>query len=171
MRKDIFIKKRNSKYTADLYFNEKKISCLVGLAGIGHKSKEGDCITPIGTYTLNTVYYRKDKVKNIKTDMPLKIINKDTGWCTDSNSLSYNKEIKLPFNGKHESLYRVDECYDIIITTSFNTYPTKPDAGSAIFIHCIGKNTYTEGCIALDKIFLKSMLEYIDSKTKIIVEI
>ena len=170
MKKNILVKRINSKYIADLYFNEKKISCFIGSSGIGFKSKEGDCITPIGSFDLNSVYYRKDRVQNIKTKFPLKIINKDMGWCTDSNSLSYNKEIKLPFNGDHELLYRVDECYDILITTSYNTSPTKPNAGSAIFIHCIGTNKYTEGCIALRKENLISLLENIDKSTKIIIK-
>ena len=46
------------------------------------------------------------------------------GWCDDSRSKDYNKEIKFPFNYRAEKLYRSDNIYDIIIEIDYNKHPT-----------------------------------------------
>ena len=48
----------------------------MGSRGIGQKTREGDKVTPIGTFEFSEVYYRPDKVKYLKTCLPLKKINK-----------------------------------------------------------------------------------------------
>jgi len=37
-----------------------------------------------------------------------KILNKNMGWCDDSKSKKYNKEISFPFKYGAEKLYRND---------------------------------------------------------------
>ena len=62
----------------ELVHNNIQCECFVGSRGIGKKTREGDKVTPIGTYMFSEVYYRPDKVKYLKTCLPLKKINKIT---------------------------------------------------------------------------------------------
>jgi L,D-peptidoglycan transpeptidase YkuD (ErfK/YbiS/YcfS/YnhG family) len=145
-----------------------KFKCALGKAGIGKKDKEGDNITPKGTYKIVKIYYRADKIKKISVKLKLITINKKIGWCDDPKSKFYNQEIKLPSKYSHEKLYRKDSIYDIIIVINYNINPIIKNKGSAIFIH-IAKKKYgkTQGCIALRKIHLLSILEKMKKNTKI----
>ena len=152
------------------YFRYKdlKFKCALGKAGIGKKNKEGDNITPKGTYKIVKIYYRKDKIKKITSKIKLIKINKNMGWCDDPKSKFYNQEIRLPSKYSHEKFYRKDYIYDIIIVLDYNINPTLKNKGSAIFIH-IAKNKYikTQGCIALKKRHLIKILDKINKNTKI----
>ena len=46
-----------------LYYKYYKLKCVVGKSGITNNKKEGDLSTPKGIYKINTLYYRKDKIK------------------------------------------------------------------------------------------------------------
>ena len=50
-----------------LIFDDYRVKCAIGKRGIKIKKKEGDLITPKGTYSLSKLLYRKDRVKNLKT--------------------------------------------------------------------------------------------------------
>ncbi len=78
------------------------------------KKKEGDNITPLGTFKISKIYYRKDRIKKIFSKFKLIEIKKNMGWCDDSKSKNYNKLIKLPSKFHHEKLYRKDNLYDIL---------------------------------------------------------
>ena len=93
------------------------------------------------------------------------------GWCDDSNSKNYNKEIKLPNRYSAEHLYRRDRIYDILINIKYNQNPIRKNKGSAIFLHLTNKKYKpTKGCIGiLKKDFLK-ILPSIKFKTKIIIK-
>ena len=56
----------NNKYIS---FNNYKVKCSVGKRGIGKKKKEGDLITPKGSFKIKNILYRKDRIKNIKTKL------------------------------------------------------------------------------------------------------
>ena len=63
--------------------------------------------TPKGTYSLGKLYFRADRIKKIKTKLPIKIIKKNMGWCHLSKGKKYNKEIKIKNNNNNfEKLYR-----------------------------------------------------------------
>ena len=89
------------------------------------------------------------------------------GWCNDSNSTYYNKEIKTNKNVRHEKLYRKDHKYDLFILIKYNFYNSKKNKGSAIFIHLTKNYKSTAGCIALKKKDLLILLRLINKKTKI----
>ena len=149
-----------------LTFNNYKVKCALGKRGIGIKKKEGDQITPRGSYKIKGILYRRDKIKNLSTKLIKKAINKKMGWCDDPKSKKYNQLIKLPSKFNFEKLYRNDELYDIIIILNFNTNPVKKNKGSAIFIH-IAKNNYspTKGCIAIKRNDIKKLVREISRKT------
>ena len=151
-----------------LQYKNLKFRCALGKAGIGVKKIEGDNVTPRGIFKITKIYYRSDKIKNIKTSLRKIEIKKNMGWCDDSNSNFYNKEIKLPSKFNHEKLYRQDNLYDIVAVLDYNMNPVIKSKGSAIFIHIASKSyKKTEGCIALKKKHIIKMLSQIKKTTKI----
>ena len=150
-----------------LIHNKIRYKCAIGKKGITKKKKEGDKKTPAGVFTLGKVFYRKDKVKNLKTNLNKYVIKKNMVWCDDPNSKSYNKLI-FTNNKKKEKLYRKDNLYNIIVVINYNIRPTIKNKGSAIFIHLAKKNyNGTMGCIGLKKNDLLNILKTVTKKTKI----
>ena len=156
------------KESGHLTFKNLKFRCALGKAGIGKKIREGDSITPRGIFKLVKVFYRADKIKNLKTPLKKIRIKKNMGWCDDPKSKFYNKLIILPINFGCEKLYRSDRLYDLVVVLNYNLNPIIKNKGSAIFIH-VAKKTFkkTEGCIALNKENLINLLSVIRKNTKI----
>ena len=150
-----------------LTYNKLKVKCAIGKKGIGYKRKEGDLITPLGEFNIKYILYRKDRVK-ISTKLKKKVIKKNMGWCDDPKSSHYNKLVKLPFDYKHEKLYKNENIYDIILVLNYNMNPIKKNQGSAIFIH-VAKNNFkrTKGCVAIKKISLIKLIKKINPYTKV----
>lgn len=153
----ILIKKKN------LIFKDYRLKCALGKRGIGEKKKEGDSITPIGLFKIKYIFYRKDRIKNLKTVLKKKIIKKNQGWCNDSRSEKYNKLIKYPFNFNSEKLYRKDNIYDIIMVLNYNMNPIRKKKGSAIFIHIAKKKLCKNGRLCCYK---KKRNDKINSQNK-----
>ena len=155
----------NSGY---LKYKNLKFRCAVGKAGIRKKRKEGDNITPKGTYKIIRIYCRKDRIRQVKSKIKICRINKKIGWCDDPRSKKYNQLIKLPNKFRHEKFYRKDHLYDLIIVLNYNMRPVIKNKGSAIFIHLAKRNYYpTKGCIALSKNNLLMILNKINKNTRI----
>ena len=153
-----------------LTYKNLKFKCTLGKAGINVKKKEGDNITPLGTYKISKVYYRKDRIKKLFSKYKLIEIKKSMAWCDDSESKNYNKLIKLPSKFSHEKFFRKDKIYDLIIPLNYNTKNIKKNKGSAIFIHVANKKfSPTKGCIALKKEDLICLIKNIkNNKIKIL---
>ena len=153
----------NNKFIS---YNNYKAKCAVGKRGISIKKKEGDFITPKGTFKIKEIFYRKDRVQNLITRLKKTVIRKNMGWCDDPKSKKYNKLIYFPFKYSAEKLYRRENIYDIILVLNFNMNPVKKNKGSAIFIHVAKKNFQpTQGCIALNKSELIKLLRSIKKNT------
>jgi L,D-peptidoglycan transpeptidase YkuD (ErfK/YbiS/YcfS/YnhG family) len=151
-----------------IYISDYKLKCSIGKRGIRKKIKEGDKITPKGTYKFKCLLYRKDRVFNIKTSLKKSVIKKNMGWCDDSKSKYYNKLIKLPSSFRYEKLYRKEKTYDLILVLNYNMAPIKKGKGSAIFIHVANKDySPTDGCIGLNIKDLKVFLKEINKKSRI----
>ena len=159
------------KDKATLVFDDFIFRCVIGVKGITKKKVEGDKKTPIGTFSLGNLYYRKDR--NIKPLTKLKCIpiKNNMGWCDDVNSKKYNQEISFPFKYSAEKLFKKNNTYDIFINIKYNQSPITKGKGSAIFLHLSTKNYKpTKGCVAiLKKDFLK-ILPLINKKTKILIK-
>lgn len=149
-----------------LIIDEFRLKCCIGKNGLNSYKKEGDNTTPKGTFHLNKLYYRKDRVDLIKCKIKKKIITKDMAWCDDPNHKEYNKEIFNHKKKNKESFYRKDHQYDYLITISHNNKRI-PNKGSAIFLHLTNNYKPTAGCIALKKKDFEILLKLIDQKTKI----
>ena len=90
------------------------------------------------------------------------------GWCNDSRSKNYNKEINFPFKYGAEKLYRKDKIYDLFINIKYNFNPVIKEKGSVIFLHITDdKYKPTKGCIAIKKRDFLKILPLINNKTKI----
>ena len=158
----------NKKY---LTFKNYKAKCAIGKRGINYKRKEGDLITPIGSYKIKYILYRKDRVKKPQTSIKKIIIKKNMGWCDDPTSRKYNQLIKLPSIFSYEKLYKKENIYDIILVLNYNTNPIIKEKGSAIFIHVTGKKyKKTEGCIAVNKIQLLKIIRKLKNNTRVLIE-
>ena len=151
-----------------LVYKGYKIKCSVGKSGISSMKKEGDLSTPKGVFKLGSLYYRKDRINTPKCKIKKRILLKKMGWCNDSKSKNYNKEIKFPFKYKAERLYRKDGIYDLFINIKYNFRPVIKKKGSAIFLH-LSDDRYkpTEGCVAITKKDFLKILPLITKDTKI----
>ena len=151
-----------------LLYKDYKLKCAIGKSGITSFKKEGDFSTPKGTFKLGKLYYRKDRIETLKYNLKKKIIKKNMGWCDDSRSRKYNKEINLPTKFRAEKLYRKDKIYDLFINIEYNYKPTKKNKGSAIFLHLANKKYRpTKGCIAISKKDFLKLISSIKKNTKI----
>lgn len=142
--------------------------CAIGPAGIADKQREGDGVTPRGTFPIREIFYRADRVKNIQTTLPLWKIERDDGWCDAPDDPMYNRLVKLPYPASAETMWREDRLYDIVAVIGFNDDPVYSGKGSAIFLH-YAKPDYspTAGCIALAREDLLEALEQLRPGDKI----
>lgn len=53
----------------NLYLNDYKLKCTVGKRGITGKKKEGDKKTPKGSFKFVSLFYRKDRIKKVKSNL------------------------------------------------------------------------------------------------------
>tara|TARA_X000000950_G_scaffold52675_1_gene62439 strand:- start:147 stop:638 length:492 start_codon:yes stop_codon:yes gene_type:complete len=150
-----------------LIHNKKRYKCALGKNGIAKRKKEGDKKTPAGIFSLGKVYYRKDKIRNLKTNLKKIVIKKKMAWCDDPNNKFYNK-LTFTNDKSKEKLYRKDNLYNIIVVINYNIKPIIKNKGSAIFIHLARKNySGTMGCIGLKKKDLLDILKTVKKRTKI----
>ena len=154
-----------------LLYKGYKLKCSIGKMGTTNSKKEGDLSTPKGLFELGILYYRKDRIKLIKCKIKKKVIKKSMGWCNDTRSKKYNREISFPFRYKSEKLYRSDKIYDIFINIKYNYSPVYKGKGSAIFLHLANKKyKATKGCIAIQKKDFLKILPLVNNNTKILIK-
>ena len=153
-----------------LLYKGYKLKCSIGKSGVKNFKKEGDLATPRGLFKLGLLYYRKDRIKSIKSIIKKKIIKKNMGWCDDINSKKYNQEISFPFKYQAEKLYRKNNIYDVFINIRYNHSPIIKGKGSAIFLHLSSKQYKpTQGCVGIMKKDFLKILPLITRKTKILI--
>ena len=159
----IFLKNKHTLQIDDFYFK-----CCIGKNGVTRRKKEGDYKTPLGIFTIEELFFRKDRIKKPKTSLEVIEIKKSMGWCDDINHPSkYNQLIKINNKIKHEKLRRNDNKYDLLIPISYNRKNPKIGLGSCIFIHLTKDYKSTAGCIALKKKDFLIMLKLIKKNSKI----
>ena len=159
----IYLKNKHTLQVDDFFFK-----CCIGKNGLSKLKVEGDKRTPIGIFKLGNLYFRKDRIRRLKSNFKTFKINKFTGWCDDTKSKKYyNKLIKVNKKLKHEKLFRKDYKYDLLIPIKYNFKKRVLGKGSCIFLHLTKNYKPTAGCIALNKKDFMVMLKLINSKTKI----
>lgn len=137
-------------------------TCAIGKGGMvaANDKREGDGASPIGRWPIRRVYYRPDRLAPVETDLPVIALTPTDGWCDAPDDPAYNRKITRPYAASHETLWREDHVYDIIVELGHNDSPPVPGLGSAVFLH-VAKPDYspTQGCIALALDDLKAVLK------------
>ena len=140
-------------------FEDREYPCALGEAGIRRTKREGDGATPTGAFKLRRAFFRADRVPEPMSQLPVRALSLEDGWCDDPSHRSYNRLVALPFAGSHEILWRDDGLYDVIIVIGHNDDPPRAPFGSAIFVHCASADyAPTKGCIALARPALIELL-------------
>jgi L,D-peptidoglycan transpeptidase YkuD (ErfK/YbiS/YcfS/YnhG family) len=131
----------------------------VGKAGVRVDKREGDGATPAGSFPLLFGMYRSDRVGLPATMLPMMPLLESHAWVDDAQDPSYNRLVELPYPAHAERLWRVDAIYDLLFVVGYNINPTRPGAGSAIFLH-IARSDFrpTAGCVAVDRGVLLRLL-------------
>ena len=153
-----------------LQIDEFKFNCCIGKKGSTTNKKEGDKKTPKGTFQIENLYFREDRIKKPLTLLKCIKIKKNMGWCDDiSFPKKYNKLIKIEKKIRHEKLKRKDNKYNLLIPIKYNFKKPIAGMGSCIFIHLTKNYKPTAGCIALKEKDFLIMLKLLkkDSKIKI----
>lgn len=151
-----------------LKINGFSFKCCVGKKGFTKNKIEGDFKTPIGTFKIEHLYYRKDRLQKPLTSLKCIKIKSNMGWCDDINYKNkYNKLINIQPTINHEKLFRHDNKYDLFIPIKYNFKKRITGKGSCIFIHLTKNYFPTTGCIALKKKDFLIMLKIIKKNTKI----
>ncbi|MBF0593394.1 MAG: L,D-transpeptidase family protein, partial [Candidatus Omnitrophica bacterium] len=131
-----------------------------GLAPAGEK-REGDGRSPSGMFPLRTAF---GKAEVIKTGLHYRRVNSDDFWVDDPASADYNRWVQgVPKAASYEKMLRSDGLYDVGAVIEYNTDPVVPGNGSAIFMHIWleGGTKPTSGCVALDRIQLLRLLDWL----------
>ena len=151
-----------------LTYNDLAFDCALGKGGITPAKREGDHASPEGRFALRKLLYRADRVAKPETRLPAQEIGPHDGWCDDPDHEAYNRPVRLPFGARHEILWREDALYDLVVILGHNDDPVVKGAGSCIFMH-VAREDYgpTEGCVALEKTDLLTLLAVIESDTAI----
>ena len=106
----IFVKNKHT-----LQIDEFKFKCCVGKKGLTNNKKEGDKKTPRGTFKIENLYFRKDRLKKPSTSLKCIEIKKNMGWCDDIHfPKKYNKLIKIEKRVGHEKILREDHKLSLI---------------------------------------------------------
>ncbi len=140
---------------------------FIGKNGLG-KEKEGDSKTPVGDFGIIQAFGIK---QNPGTSIDYLKVN-ENHYCCDEKCEFYNKIIDVAaMNHKCKGEHIIDYSpqYHYAFFLDYNKEGIYPK-GSAIFMHCKGKKTYTAGCIAVSESEMIFILRHIDKNTRIIIE-
>ena len=124
-------------------------------------------ITPGGIYTVGKGFYIDEKPD---TTYDMFRITDKTYWVTDPGSKSYNKLVEGTENkdwSKAEHMITSEKSYKYGLVTNYNVFDTDETRASAIFVCC--GNSPTEGSIALPDDVMKTILEWLDDNSIVMI--
>lgn len=140
---------------------------FIGKNGATTNKHEGDGFTPIGEFSIGLLLGTHNKICNPNYNYTK--INSNMYWVDDCNSNYYNQLVDITNvtkdwnSAEHLIDFPIQYEYLLEIKSNPNNIPNR---GSAIFLHC-SNNTSTHGCVAINKNDMKTLVNNIDSKTKI----
>jgi L,D-peptidoglycan transpeptidase YkuD (ErfK/YbiS/YcfS/YnhG family) len=147
------------------------LRCALGRGGVRADKQEGDGATPQGKWRMRALLFRPDRITRTPlTNLPIRSLRAEDGWCDDAADPLYNRPVKLPFRARAEHLWREDGIYDLIVVLGYNDDPPVPGKGSAIFLH-IARSDYspTDGCIAVGQEDLLAIAASADTGSSVVV--
>jgi L,D-peptidoglycan transpeptidase YkuD (ErfK/YbiS/YcfS/YnhG family) len=135
------------------------VPAAIGRSGRSILKREGDGATPIADMKLLYGFTRGDRVRFLRTALPMRHIRKDMLWCDQPDDPNYNRLVKAPFMPSHEELRRGDGLYDVCLMLDWNVSSRRRNRGSAIFFHLIRPGYEpTAGCVAVSLRDMKRIL-------------
>ncbi len=145
---------------------------FIGKNGLG-KTQEGDGMTPVGTFTFNRAF-------GIAPDPGCAIryvqADEDTYWSGDVNEgMHYNELVSLkdlPELDRDNSEHILDYPYEYqyCLNISYNADGT-PNAGSAIFLHCLGdRKPRTGGCVAIPMDQMYFVMQHVSPDCVVVID-
>jgi L,D-peptidoglycan transpeptidase YkuD (ErfK/YbiS/YcfS/YnhG family) len=144
------------------------VPVALGRGGIKANKREGDGATPRGVFRLKRLWWRADRHPRPRTQLPVRRIRSDDGWCEDPRDRHYNRPVRVPKDSTADRLARNDRLYDFIIEIDHNTRPRIAGRGSAVFVH-IARDGFgpTAGCVSLKLPSLRHLLARVGPRTRI----
>lgn len=135
------------------------VPCALGRSGLTRFKREGDGATPVGRFELLAAHWRADRALPPVGPLALSPIRHDDGWCDDPTDGRYNRPVRLPCPGSHETMHRDDGLYDMVVVLDANLRRRVIGRGSAIFFH-VARDGFepTAGCVALRPADLRRVL-------------
>ena len=146
------------------------VRCALGRNGITADKVEGDGCTPTGRFPARRLFYRPDRVRDLACRLPMQPMSPGDGWCDDPGDSAYNRLITRPYLGRHETMWREDALYDLVLVIGHNDDPVVPGKGSAVFLH-LAQPDYapTEGCVAFARADFIALLQAMAPTTSIVI--
>ncbi len=135
----------------------------------GPEKREGDRKSPAGLFPLGPVFGHQDREWSVLR-MPYFLIEADTEWIDDPQSLYYNQCIRtssgiLPDWTSSERMAAIGALYALGVVVRYNMDPIEPGKGSAIFLHLWAKDKgATAGCTAMDEPSLSQIVAWLDQE-------
>ena len=143
----------------------------IGKHGLG-KTKEGDGMTPVGTYGFNYAFGISD---DPGCSIEYHKVTDSDYWSGDPREgYGYNQMVNisdLPDLNKDDSEHIVDyqNEYQYCLNISYND-KCEPGLGSAIFLHCLGAiKPYTGGCVAIPMDKMKTVMQNVDKDCVVVI--
>nr|WP_243453333.1 L,D-transpeptidase family protein [Polymorphobacter multimanifer] len=154
-----------------LTFDSETVPARFGRNGAcaAEAKREGDGMTPYGSWPLRTLLLRPDRALAApKTLLPWRWLRRNDGWSDDAADPAYNRPVQHPHDFSAERLWRDDGAYDVVLVLGHNDAPPVPGLGSAIFLHCEQPDgRATEGCVAVARDVLLRWLPLLASNAAI----
>jgi len=144
------------------------VPVALGRGGIKANKREGDGGTPMGVFRPKRLWWRADRHTRPLTQLPIRPIRPDDGWCEDPADRRYNSPVRVASGSPADRLARGDGLYDFIVEIDHNTRPRIAGRGSAVFIHAARPGfAPTAGCVALNIKTLRGLLARLGPRTRI----
>ncbi len=143
---------------------------FIGKEGLG-KTKEGDGMTPVGTFRFNKAFGIAD---DPGCAIPYTKVDDDTYWSGDIDA-NYNQMVSIkdfPDLKVDDSEHIVDYQYEYryCLNISYNEDGTA-GAGSAIFLHCFGdRKPRTGGCVAIPEEQMYFVMQHVDPECVVVID-
>lgn len=143
---------------------------FIGKEGLG-KTKEGDGMTPVGTFRFNKAFGIADDpgcaISYTKVD-------DDTYWSGD-NDIEYNQMVSIKDHPElkvddSEHIFDYQYEYQYCLNISYNEEGTA-GKGSAIFLHCLGdRKPRTGGCVAIPEEQMYFVMQHVDPDCVVVID-
>ena len=149
-----------------------RFACALGRAGTGLKKREGDGLTPIGSFGLRRLHVRTDRLFPPRTRLSWRRIAPTDWWSDIAGDRAYNRLVtrRPPPPGSDEHLARRDDLYDLVVEIGYNDRPVIRNRGSGIFLHGARPGfSPTAGCVAISLNALARILPLIGPGTRIVI--